>query len=76
MHGPVISPLTATRRLFEQLHGVEELVLRGNGLTELPPSTWQLTSLRTLDLSDNRFSTLPPDIASLQQLQVFHSCCV
>lgn len=57
--------------LFEQLHAVEELVLRGNDLTELPASTWQLSSLRALDLSDNRLAALLPDVADLQQLQVW-----
>lgn len=57
-------------RVFEQLGVVEVLILRGNAFTELPPSTWQLSSLRALDLSDNRLAALPPDIAGLQQLQV------
>ena len=56
-------------RVFAQLEGVQELILRGNGLTELPATTWQLTSLRHLDLSDNQLSAVPPDIAQLQQLQ-------
>jgi Leucine rich repeat len=69
-------------RVFEQLEGVQELVLRGNALTELPATTWQLTLLRHLDLSDNQLATLPPDIAQLQQLQArrsllpnWISCC-
>lgn len=57
-------------RIFEQLDAVEELVLRGNMLTELPPSTWQLASLRSLDLSENRLACLPPDVARLRYLQV------
>jgi Leucine-rich repeat (LRR) protein len=61
---------TAVCRVFEQLDGVQELILRGNALTELPATTWQLTSLQRLDLSDNQLSAVPPDIAQLQQLQV------
>ena len=60
-------------RVFEQLQGVQELILRGNALTELPASVWQLTSLRHLDLSDNQLSAVPPDIAQLQQLQAWRS---
>ncbi len=56
-------------RIFEQLGAVDELVLRGNALTELPPSTWRLASLRALDLSDNRLTALPPDVAGLENLQ-------
>ena len=48
---------------------MQELILRGNALTDLPATTWQLTSLRHLDLSDNQLSAVPPDIAHLQQLQ-------
>lgn len=52
---------------------MQELILRGNALTELPATTWQLASLRHLDLSDNQLSAVPPDIAQLQQLQARRS---
>lgn len=53
---------------------IRHLILKQHNLTELPKNfaavkTWLPTSLVTLDLSHNRFSSLPPVICQLTGLQ-------
>jgi internalin A len=45
------------------------LYLRGMALTTVPPEIGSITTLQTLDLSDNLITTLPPEIGSLTELQ-------
>ena len=49
-----------------------ELDLSDCGLTSLPESIGQLTSLTKLDLSRNQLTSLPPQIGQLAQLQVLY----
>ena len=45
------------------------LNLFGLGLTELPPSLWQLTGLKTLRVDCNQLTELPDALGSLTQLE-------
>lgn len=51
----------------EVLNNIQVLSLRSNGLQNFPVSVLQLSSLTTLDLSDNRLLTLPPEISALKK---------
>lgn len=64
--GPCICRLS---RVLENVCSIETLNLRGNALTELPPSLWSLSNLTHLDISDNCLSILPPAVGRLQRLQ-------
>lgn len=64
--GPCICRLS---RVLENVCSIEALNLRGNALTELPPSLWSLSNLTHLDISDNRLSILPPAVGRLTRLQ-------
>ncbi len=46
-----------------------DLYLTGLSLVELLPEIWQLTNLKTLDLSWNNLTSLPPEIGQLTNLQ-------
>lgn len=45
-------------------------VCKGNCLSELPSSVGSLSSLRTLDLSDNNIVQLPKALAYIRTLEV------
>ncbi|MGC9393471.1 MAG: hypothetical protein ACP5J4_01300 [Anaerolineae bacterium] len=45
--------------------GLNELDLRDQGLTELPPEIGRLITLQSLDLSYNQLTVLPPEIGRL-----------
>uniref|UniRef100_A0A665V957 Leucine-rich repeat protein SHOC-2 n=1 Tax=Echeneis naucrates TaxID=173247 RepID=A0A665V957_ECHNA len=47
------------------------LVICGNCLSELPTSVGSLSSLRTLDLSDNKITKLPQSLAYIRTLESF-----
>jgi internalin A len=46
------------------------LVLRGLGLSRLPPEIGQLRNLKLLDLSDNLLTDLPPEVGQLPNLRI------
>lgn len=59
----VVLPLDPSQDLAD----LKGLSLRSNGLQHFPVSVLQLTSLTTLDLSDNRLLTLPPEVGALKK---------
>ena len=62
---PEIGELTQLHRLILGKWDEEKLELVGNLLTDLPEEIWQLTSLQSLDLSDNHITVIPEAIANL-----------
>jgi internalin A len=63
----------AERRISEAAtDGASELRLRGLGLSSLPESLWHLTSLETLDISENPLGELPESLGQLTRLRRLH----
>lgn len=61
---------SALKRHCETASKTGVLNISKGKLTEFPPCMEQLTSiLRTLDISDNKFSVLPPEIGTFLQLK-------
>lgn len=61
---------SALKRHCETASKTGVLNISKGKLTEFPPCMKQLTSvLRTLDISDNRFTALPPEIGTFLQLK-------
>ena len=64
---PQFNPLTgAAVDKLGALRALEELKLTGTGLTALPPSFTNLTALKSLELSSNRFAAVPPQVLCAQ----------
>ena len=55
---------------WAKLDGTTILRLDNFGLTELPDTIGQVTSLKILGLSDNRLTDLPPSLANLRNLEI------
>jgi Leucine-rich repeat (LRR) protein len=51
---------------------IQELYLRENQLSALPPEVAKLQNLRQLDLSFNKYTTLPAEIGKLPNLQILN----
>ena len=56
--------------VLESLKDVRHMSLAGNHLSSLPMSVWQMQSLVTLDLSNNRLAELPYEASQLENLKV------
>lgn len=63
-HLTVLSPLVG------HLAALQTLILKGNGLSELPATLACLIELKHLDASDNKLVTLPDSLAKLPKLEV------
>ncbi|MHC5157044.1 MAG: leucine-rich repeat domain-containing protein, partial [Planctomycetota bacterium] len=50
----------------------KHLYFRGNNLTELSSQIGNLTKLERINLSGNRFDTLPEEIENLENLKSCH----
>jgi Ran GTPase-activating protein (RanGAP) involved in mRNA processing and transport len=68
--GPCICRLERALSNWQLTTTVEDLDLSNNSLTQLPPSLMKLAQLRTLNLSQNRFTTLDAEsLSTLPHLQ-------
>ncbi|XP_053101712.1 protein scribble homolog isoform X11 [Hemicordylus capensis] len=54
--------------VYRHSRSLEELLLDGNQLRELPKPFFRLLNLRKLGLSDNEIQRLPPEVANFMQL--------
>mmetsp|Transcript_12185 Transcript_12185/g.22586 ORF Transcript_12185/g.22586 Transcript_12185/m.22586 type:complete len:172 (-) Transcript_12185:860-1375(-) len=58
--------------VFECLPSLEELRLAENGLTEVPRLVGNLQKLKVLDISNNKLSCLPAELATIETLETIH----
>lgn len=57
------------KQYYTNKRDLQELILKDQGLTELPPEVTQLTELRVLSLERNQLTDIPTSISQLTKLE-------